>query len=198
MIVDKSWLELSWGWTLINPHPRLAWAWNPLRSITQRQYLGLPSSLCFKVSKRFLDFIVRCVVNCKEKMDISTRLSLTTTCTGPGCNMATYQWQLQALSSSGASVSPADLTRDMTETNLNLPSIVVKGNQLPRYRTYRLMVTVTPDGSPAGKAAYQFGTNIPPYPGGCLVSSYSGVALKTEFYFSCDGWMVNFFGVFQC
>lgn len=125
-------------------------------------------------------------------MDMSTRLSLKTTCTGPGCNMAAYQWHLQGVSSSGYSVYPMNLSRDMTETDLNLPGIVLKGNHLPRYMMYRLMVTVTPDNGPAGRAAYQFKANGPPQSGGCYVSRYSGDALKTKFYFTCSGWIVRF------
>lgn len=126
-------------------------------------------------------------------MNVSSRLSLTTTCRGSGCNTATYQWELNSLGSSGTVVRTVALTRDMTETDLSLPGIVIKPHRFG-FNRYRLIVTVTPNSGPAGKSAYQFTTNMPPYNGYCNASRYSGQALKTTFYLSCSRWKVKIFG----
>lgn len=150
------------------------------------------STLTFTLSI-FSTFIFRCLVNCEYEMNVSSRLSLTTTCRGSGCNTATYQWELNSLGSSGTVVRTVALTRDMTETDLSLPGIVIKPHRFG-FNRYRLIVTVTPNSGPAGKSAYQFTTNMPPYNGYCNASRYSGQALKTTFYLSCSRWKVKIFG----
>ena len=118
---------------------------------------------------------------------------MTTTCAGHACNTAKYQWQLVTVDSNGDEHSEISLTRDMTETELDLPGIIIKGNQLnetgPSF-FYRLKVTVSQDNGPSGNAAYQFRMNAPPSPGTCTVTPDTGVALKTEFVFTCSGWQV--------
>ncbi len=82
----------------------------------------------------------------------------------------------------------------MTETELDLPGIIIKENQLAELAPssfYRLKVRVSPDIGPSGNAAYQFRMNAPPIAGKCIVTPASGVALKTEFVFMCTGWQVR-------
>lgn len=124
----------------------------------------------------------------------SIRLSLSTTCTGQACNTAKYQWQLVTVNSNGNKVSETSLTRDMTETDLDLPGIIIKGNQLTALDSslfYRLNVRLPQDNGPSGNAAYQFRVNAAPRPGRCTVTPDKGVALKTEFVFICIGWQVR-------
>ena len=121
----------------------------------------------------------------------SNRISVITTCTGHRCNTAVYQWQLVAVDSNGDQLSEINLTRDMTEIELDLPDIIIKGDQLAGGMLYRLKATATPDHGPAGSAAYQFRTNAPPHSGQCTVSPGSGEALKTNFAFNCTGWEVS-------
>lgn len=82
----------------------------------------------------------------------------------------------------------------MTETALDLPGIIIKGNQLDQLDpnlSYRLKVTVSQDVGPSGTAAYQFGMNASPSPGDCTVTPTNGEALKTEFVFICTDWQVR-------
>lgn len=82
----------------------------------------------------------------------------------------------------------------MTETELDLPGIIIKANQLTDLNSslyYQLKVYVSQDNGPSGNAAYQFRMNAPPRPGTCTVTPESGVTLKTEFVFSCTGWQVR-------
>ena len=83
----------------------------------------------------------------------------------------------------------------MTETALDLPGIIIKGNQLALLNDslsfYRLKVTVSQDFGPSGSAAYQFRMNAPPTPGDCTVTPTNGKALKTEFEFKCTNWEVR-------
>ena len=82
----------------------------------------------------------------------------------------------------------------MTETELDLPGIIIKANQLTDLLPslyYQLKVIVSQDNGPSGNAAYQFRMNSPPRPGTCTVTPDSGVALKTEFVFICTGWQVR-------
>ena len=79
----------------------------------------------------------------------------------------------------------------MTHTELNLPGILIKANQLTGGYTYRLKVTATPTTGPAGNAAYQFRMNAPPHSGRCTVSPRTGEALSTNFDFRCTGWQVR-------
>lgn len=133
---------------------------------------------------------LRCLINCdKTATSISTRISLTTVCTGHACATAQYQWQLVSLDPNGNEVK-ATLTRDMTQTDLNLPGIIVKENNLSGGLIYRLKVTASPDNGPPGNAAYQFEMNVPPHSGQCTVTPGSGEALKTKFDFRCTGWRV--------
>lgn len=86
------------------------------------------------------------------------------------------------------------LTRDMTETALNRPSIIIKKNklkQLDPHLSYLLKVTVSQDVGPSGNAAYQFRMNAPPRPGKCTVTPTHGEALKTKFVFECLDWQVR-------
>lgn len=79
----------------------------------------------------------------------------------------------------------------MTETELHLPDIIIKRDQLAGGMLYRLKVTATPEHGPAGSVAYQCRTNAPPHSGQCTVSPRSGEALKTNFAFNCTGWQVS-------
>ena len=79
----------------------------------------------------------------------------------------------------------------MTDTELNLPGIIIKADQLTGGFTYRLKVTATPGIGPAGNAAYQFRMNAPPHSGQCTVSPSTGEALRTKFDFRCTGWQVR-------
>ena len=142
----------------------------------------------------FVLFHLRCLINCDRIASESTRISLTTTCTGHACKAAKYQWKLVTVNSNGGDVTKLPLTRDMTETGLNLTGIIIKKNQLRQLNSnlfYRLEVKVSQhDGSP-GYAAYQFRMNAPPTPGKCTVTPTSGNALKTMFVFTCIGWQVR-------
>lgn len=141
------------------------------------------SDLCCFVS-------VRCLINCEKIASISTRISLTTTCTGHACKAAKYLWQLVSVHADGNEIKET-LTRDMTQTDLNLPGIIIKENELSEGLVYLLKVTVTQDNGPAGMAAYDFTMNTPPHSGQCTVTPETGDALKTRFDFECTGWQVR-------
>ena len=82
----------------------------------------------------------------------------------------------------------------MTETELDLPGIIIKPDQLTDLSSslyYQLKVNVSQDKGPSGYAAYQFRMNAPPRPGTCTVTPETGVALKTEFVFICTGWQLR-------
>ena len=86
----------------------------------------------------------------------------------------------------------------MTETDLDLPGIIIKKNQLAPLGQnwfYRLEVSVSQDDGPSGNAAYQFRMNDAPRHGNCTVTPTNGEALKTEFVFICTNWearMINY------
>ena len=151
--------------------------------------LSFSINLRFKLSLLFF-FNFSCDSNCNDPANPSIRIRLTTTCTGHACDNANYQWQLVTVDSDGNEVSES-LTRDMTQTELNLPGIIIKADQLPVGFTYRLKATVTPEIGPEGNAAYQFRMNAPPHSGQCTVSPGSGKALTTQFAFNCTGWQVS-------
>ncbi|KAJ7340521.1 hypothetical protein OS493_003275 [Desmophyllum pertusum] len=134
---------------------------------------------------------MRCLINCDKVASVSTRISVTTTCTGQACNTAKYQWQLVTVNSNGDKLNVIILTRDKTETDLNLPGIIIKDNQLTQLASslfYLLKVQVSQDNGPSGNAAYQFRMNAPPSSGWCTVKPETGEALKTKFDFICSGW----------
>ncbi|KAJ7340518.1 hypothetical protein OS493_003270 [Desmophyllum pertusum] len=137
-------------------------------------------------------FLSRCLINCDKVASVSTRISVTTTCTGQACNTAKYQWQLVTVNSNGDELRVIILTRDKTETDLNLPGIIIKDNQLTQLDDsslfYQLKVSVSQDNGPSGNAAYQFRMNAPPSSGRCTVTPQTGEALKTKFDFICSGW----------
>lgn len=120
---------------------------------------------------------------------------MATTCTGQACNTAKYQWQLFIVNSTGDELREKFLTGDMTETALDLPGIIIRGNQLHQLLDpnlfYRLKVTVSQAVGPSGTAAYQFRMNAPPSPGDCTVTPTNGEALKTKFLFRCTDWKVR-------
>ena len=80
----------------------------------------------------------------------------------------------------------------MTETELNLPGIIIKKDALAGDVTYRLKVNVNQAHGPAGISSYQFRTNAPPDGGQCTVKPLNGSALKTLFNIQCSGWKVRF------
>ena len=84
------------------------------------------------------------------------------------------------------------LTRNMTETELNLPGIIIKKDALAGNVAYRLKVSVTQAHGPAGISSYQFRMNAPPEGGQCTVKPLNGSALKTLFNIQCSGWKVRF------
>ena len=85
----------------------------------------------------------------------------------------------------------------MTETELNLPSIIIKKDALAGDVTYRLKVNVTQAHGPPGISSYQFRMNAPPEGGQCTVKPLNGSALKTPFNIQCSGWKVRFdLGIF--
>ena len=137
----------------------------------------------------------RCLINCEKMASASTRISIVTTCEGLACQTATYSWQLVIVNSIGHELPGNILTRNMTETDMDLPGIIIKANQLPPLINsewiYRLKVWVSQDHGPAGNAAYQFRVNAPPIPGNCTVTPKSGQALKTAFSILCTGWQVR-------
>ena len=139
-------------------------------------------------------YYFRCLINCEKIASVSTRISVTTTCKGLACRTATYQWQLVIVNSIGDELREIILTRNMTETDLDLPGIIIKEDQLLQLDSnlfYRLKVKVSQYDGPAGHAAYQFRMNGPPSPGNCTVTPEYGQALKTEFVFICTGWQVK-------
>ena len=83
------------------------------------------------------------------------------------------------------------LTRNMTQSDLDLPGLSIKANQLNEGLTYQLKVTASPEDGPAGNAAYQFEMNAPPQNGSCTVSPESGEALVTTFAVICKDWKVR-------
>lgn len=83
------------------------------------------------------------------------------------------------------------LTRDMTQSDLDLPGLSIKAHQLNEGLTYQLKVTASPKDGPAGNAAYQFEMNAPPQNGDCTVSPEIGEALVTRFAVTCTGWQVR-------
>lgn len=138
-------------------------------------------------------FYFSCDINCNQPANPSARISLSTTCTGLACSTAEYQWQLFTVDSSDVELSEIILTRDMTQSELNLSGIIIKANQLAGGLSYRLKVTASPDYGPPGNAAYQFRMNAPPHSGQCTVTPGTGDALKTNFAFNCSGWQVKSF-----
>ena len=140
-----------------------------------------------------------CLINCDKIASPSTQISLTTTCTGHACDNARYQWQLVTVDPlTDDELSEINLTRDMTKTELNLPSIIIKENKLAGGSIYRLKVTVSHNNGPAGNAVYQFRMNAPPHSGQCTVSPENGEALVTKFNFKCTGWLVRTYSFISC
>lgn len=141
----------------------------------------------------FVLFLFSCHSNCNPTAtNPSFRISLSTTCTGHACNSASYQWKLVRVDSTGCELGEISLTRAKTQTDLHLPGIVFKENQLYGGLTYRFKVTVTPESGPAGMAAYQFKMNDPPRVGDCTIPIQSGGALMTFFEFNCSmEWSVS-------
>ena len=80
----------------------------------------------------------------------------------------------------------------MTETELNLPGIIIKKDALAGNVAYRLKVSVIQAHSPGGISSYQFRMNAPPEGGKCTVKPLDGIALKTLFNIQCSGWKVRF------
>ena len=150
----------------------------------------------------FFFFSWRCLINCEKNASVSARISVATTCTGQACNTTKYQWQLFTVNSSVSELREISLTRNMTETDLDLPGIIIKRNQLAplSHLFYRLEVSVSQDDGPPGNAAYQFRMNDSPRHGNCTVTPINGTALKTEFVFNCTNWkarMINYFIIYS-
>ncbi|XP_044184816.1 polycystic kidney disease protein 1-like 2 [Acropora millepora] len=128
-----------------------------------------------------------CIINCGQTTT-NARISLTTTCVGDACKSAKYQWLLATLHPPDNKEMAVTLTRNMTETELNLPGIIIKKDALAGDVKYRLKVNVTQAHGPPGISSYQFRMNAPPKGGQCTVKPLNGSALKTLFNIQCSGW----------
>ena len=113
-------------------------------------------------------------------------------CVGDACKSARYIWLLSSLHPRDNKERAVTLTRNMTETELSLPGIIIKKDALAGNVAYRLKVSVTQAHGPPGVSSYQFRMNAPPEGGKCAVKPLNGSALKTLFNIQCSGWKVRF------
>ncbi|KAK2571916.1 Polycystin-2 [Acropora cervicornis] len=137
--------------------------------------------------RKIPDMVTTCIINCGQTTT-NARISLTTTCLGDACKSAKYQWLLASLHPPDNKEMAITLTRNMTETELNLPGIIIKKDALAGNVAYRLKVSVTQAHGPAGVSSYQFRMNAPPEGGQCTVKPLNGSALTTLFNIQCSGW----------
>ncbi|XP_077978965.1 polycystin-1-like protein 2 [Glandiceps talaboti] len=80
-------------------------------------------------------------------------------------------------------------------SGVDQPSLIIKESALDRGSNYKLIGSITTEGSGNGSAVYSFSTAVAPFGGNCNVNPIAGYALRTEFMVSCQGWNANGRGV---
>ncbi|XP_052783774.1 polycystic kidney disease protein 1-like 2 [Mya arenaria] len=132
--------------------------------------------------------LIRCMVNCKVKMNPSSEFSLLAVCeTCHYWDTIDFHWSLY-LHDHHDNVLKHDL-ENITSTDLVSAGLALVGGVLKGGRRYHLRLDVKVHGYTATFTEYAFITNLPPYGGNCSIEPLSGYALSTVFEISCRGWL---------
>ena len=134
----------------------------------------------------------RCAENCDAKLNPSGRMALQGMCTGASCHgTLIFKWAvLKDLSSSSNSSQWTEVLeiQELIITRVSSKSLVTKPGVLTPDTRYKFILTAQRPGGYRGYSEYHVTSNSPPVGGVCNVSQISGVALITEFTFTCDNW----------
>ncbi|KXJ28705.1 Polycystic kidney disease protein 1-like 2 [Exaiptasia diaphana] len=130
---------------------------------------------------------VRCSTNCKSKVILTDKYSLSASCEEESSKIITYSWEMHIQDASNQWL-PLNNLQNLTSTALDNQNIVIKPNALLGGRKYRLIMKAKIVGRRTGRVSMPFIVNDPPYGGKCTVDFPSGLADHTNFTFNCFGW----------
>ena len=134
----------------------------------------------------------RCVENCNAKLNPSGRMALQGMCTGSSCYGALiFKWTvLKDFNDSSNSSQWYEISeiQEVISTRVSSKSLVTRPGVLTPGTRYKFILTAQRLRGYRGYSEYHVTSNSPPVGGVCNVSQTSGVALITEFTFTCDNW----------
>ncbi|XP_077988128.1 location of vulva defective 1-like [Glandiceps talaboti] len=105
-------------------------------------------------------------------------------------NNVVYDWSLQEHTSNDR-FQVIDGFKEFTVNGVDQSSLIIKESALDKGSNYKLVGSITTEGSGNGSSVYSFTTAVAPYGGTCNVNPIAGYALRTEFTVSCHGWNMN-------
>ncbi|KAJ7353947.1 hypothetical protein OS493_031088 [Desmophyllum pertusum] len=132
----------------------------------------------------------RCLINCRQKVIPSVKLSIESICQGSQCsNITSYRWILYEENPCDQIVRKRrNYLKLMASTPLDSKRIVIKDKSLIGGKNYRLTVLVRTTDDFMGMSAFEFSAALPPSGGTCTIEPASGIALTTYFNLSCSNW----------
>ncbi|XP_068684585.1 polycystin family receptor for egg jelly-like [Montipora foliosa] len=147
------------------------------------------AKISFEVAAGEIPHVIqRCFIDCSTVASSSNKLRVTSECPNSPCSGSVYEWHLKKWNETENAWHIITITPNMTSTPSNANNIIIKENSLPPGFKFTLkLVARSPSGS-EGFAVFEFETAGAPNGGNCSSSSYEGIALETEFAFSCIGW----------
>ncbi|KAL9967107.1 hypothetical protein ACROYT_G025275 [Oculina patagonica] len=139
-----------------------------------------------------LEISLQCIINCKDKISPSVKLSIQSQCQGPQCSkISTYKWilyqQYPSAPYNGTIWKEKEL-KHIIVTPHNSSSIVIKKNSLEGGSSYRLVLQIKTSDGKTGMSVYYISTASPPTGGICSITPSSGISLETNFSLSCSNW----------
>ena len=130
--------------------------------------------------------------NCDAKLNPSGRMALQGMCTGAPCHgNLIFKWTvLKDLNNSSDSSQWAEISeiQELIVTRVSSKSLVTRPRVLTPDTRYKFILTAQRPGGYRGFSEYHLTSSSPPVGGVCTVSQTSGVALITEFTFTCMNW----------
>lgn len=143
-----------------------------------------------EITHTLLWLVFRCLINCRQKVIPSVKLSIESICQGSQCsNIMSYHWILYEENPCDQIVRKRrNYLKLMASTPLDSKRIVIKEKSLIGGKNYRLTVLVRTTDDFMGMSAYEFSAALPPSGGTCTIEPASGIALTTYFNLSCSNW----------
>ncbi|KAK3612418.1 hypothetical protein CHS0354_032019 [Potamilus streckersoni] len=134
------------------------------------------------------DFSLRCVVNCRSKMNPSSEFGMVSNCTvcHPLDNIK-YIWSLYLERKDSVEFDMVPNLQSLLATNISGVGIVFKPRTLIGGRLYKLRLDAVVYGYTPTFTEYKFITNLPPYGGKCKIEPETGMFLIYLFFISFTG-----------
>ncbi|CAB4035285.1 Hypothetical predicted protein, partial [Paramuricea clavata] len=153
--------------------------------------------LCYSACGIYKSSRVCCFKNCKDKIISDEKTILQSECSAFCSGELTFSWSLycydeintpEPLNLSSLHEIPQSEFQDMVYNPINELDLAIKPYSLQPGKKYTLAFQASRPTGTLGELRTTLLVNSPPAGGTCAVSPSSGIALSTNFTFTCDGW----------